>query len=466
MRNQNDLTEISLRELIRKYDCAGPRYTSYPPAPVFSPEFGSTEFQKAIVETEKNTHNENLSLYVHIPFCDTLCYFCGCTTFVTRNHEHVQEYLLRLKKEIDLLAEHAGTHRRVVQLHWGGGTPTYLTPGQIEELGSYLREKFQYSSDAEVSVEVDPRGLSYQHLAALRNVGFNRMSLGVQDFNVVVQVAVNRLQSESLTRQVVDWGRELGFSSLNIDLIYGLPQQTSRSFAETLDRVIDISPDRLAVYNFAYVPWMKKHQRLISRESLPSPDTKVSILTSTIQTLQQSGYEYIGMDHFAKTGDELARARYDGTLHRNFQGYSTKAGSDLYGLGLSSISHFGTYYAQNAKVLSDYYEAIDGSRFATKVGYVMTFDDEVRKHVIMRLMCNVRLDVKDVERKFGIAFHDYFVQALGKLRPLADDGLVQLTDDSIIVTDLGRMFLRNIAMCFDAHAYVGQGAQPVYSRTV
>jgi len=455
-----------LIDKIKKYDCAGPRYTSYPPAPVFSPEFGHNEYRESILATEASPGNPDLSLYMHIPFCDTLCYFCGCTTIVTRNSRIFAEYLSHLKREIGLLAPLINSHREVVQMHWGGGTPTYLSPSQIYDLGSYVRENFSFKKDAEVSVEIDPRDLTYFHLKALRDVGFNRISLGVQDFEPRVQHAVNRNQSEFITRQTIDWSRSLGFSSLNLDLIYGLPFQTVESFTATLDKIIDISPDRIAIYNFAYVPWMKKHQKLIHTEDLPSPETKLEILTTTIEKLSEAGYVYIGMDHFAKPDDELTTAQRNRTLHRNFQGYSTNAGSDLYGFGMSAISHLGRYYAQNFKTLGEYYEALQGQHFATRVGYRMTRDDEIRKFVIMRLMCHLYLSKSEVEHEFKIDFGSYFAGSLEKLCPLAEDELVDIAADSIRVTMEGRLFLRNIALCFDAYTAGVQKQRPLYSRTV
>lgn len=455
----------SLSTLIHKYDVAGPRYTSYPPAPVFSPEFSAADYREAILHQERNFNKDAIALYVHIPFCDTLCYFCGCTTIVTRNRDHLDVYLRSLKREIQLLAPFMNERRRVVQMHWGGGTPTYLTPAQIEDLVDMLYGSFRFDVGAEVSIEIDPRDLSYHHLRMLRRQGFNRISIGVQDFNPVVQKAVNRNQSETVTRQAIDWSRELGFSSINVDLIYGLPLQTVQSFRETLDKVIDISPDRIAIYNFAYVPWIKKHQKLLHPEDLPSSETKVDILVTTIEKLTDAGYVYIGMDHFARPDDELTIAQRTKTLHRNFQGYSTKAGCDLYGLGLSSIGHFGSTYAQNAKTLTDYYAAIERGDFATSVGYRMTTDDRIRKFVIMKLMCDLSLQKKEVEEGFSLKFDDYFEASLQQLQPLAQDGLVHVGQDEITVTELGRLFLRNIAMCFDAYLGERQG-KVLYSRTV
>lgn len=453
-------------QLIRKYECSGPRYTSYPPAPVFSPSFGPDEYETAIRETEERPANKQISLYVHIPFCDTLCYFCGCTTVITRNREQMDTYLRYLLKEIDMLAPRIGKEREVVQIHWGGGTPTYLTPAQIRLLGSRIRERFHVSDASENSVEVDPRDLTRDHLAALRETGFNRISLGVQDFDPKVQRAVNRLQDEALTRRVIDWSRELGFRSLNLDLIYGLPFQTVDSFAATLRKIIDIAPERLAVYNFAHVPWMKKHQILIHPEDLPSGAEKLSLLMMTIDTLSAAGYLYIGMDHFARPDDELAVAQRERTLHRNFQGYSTKAGSDMYAFGMSSIGHFGSVYAQNHKTLLEYQTAIERGRFATHAGYRMTADDKLRKHVIMRLMCHLYLDIPETESAFGIDFHTAFAAELEKLIPLQNDGLLTIGRDAVEISDTGRLFLRNIAMCFDAHLPAMRTQRPLFSKTV
>jgi oxygen-independent coproporphyrinogen-3 oxidase len=453
-------------QLIRKYECSGPRYTSYPPAPVFTTSFGPDDYVAAIGETEERPANKTISLYFHIPFCDTLCYFCGCTTVITRSRDQMEIYVKYLLKEIDLLAPRIGKDREVVQLHWGGGTPTYLTPAQIRQLGARIRERFHLSDSSENSVEVDPRELTRDHLVALRDIGFNRISLGVQDFDPKVQRAVNRLQDEKITRQAIDWSRELGFRSLNLDLIYGLPLQTVDSFSATLDKIIAIAPERLAVYNFAHVPWMKKHQVLIHEEDLPSGADKLSLLMTTIDKLSDAGYLYIGMDHFARPDDELAVAQRERTLHRNFQGYSTKAGSDLYALGMSSISHFGTTYAQNHKTLLEYQTAIERGVFATHAGYRMTADDQLRKFVIMRLMCHLYLDIAETESKFGIDFRATFADALEKLRGLQDDGLLAVSGQAIQISGAGRLFLRNIAMCFDAHLATMRTQRPLYSKTV
>lgn len=452
--------------LLKKYDRPGPRYTSYPTAPLFSPSFTATEYREALRDPNSPGTDTGLSLYFHFPFCDTLCYFCGCTMLVTRDRSRIEEYNRYLKREIDMLAPLVAPGRQVVQLHWGGGTPTHLSPDQIRDVASYIRSRFAFAPDAECSVEIDPRELNRDHIAALAEAGFKRMSMGVQDFDPRVQEAVNRVQPEHMTRDVLTWSRELGFTSVNVDLIYGLPFQTVRSFEETVRRILTFDPDRIAVFNYAHVPWLKPHQKLILQADLPTPERKLEILKMTIETLAANGYAYIGMDHFAKPDDELARAQRGKTLYRNFQGYSTRSGADLYGLGMSSIGHFGRVYAQNQKTLPAYYSAIGSGEFATHVGYHMTDDDVLRKHVIMRLMCDLELDIRDVERRFDIAFHDYFASSLNALASLQDDGLVEIRDDRIAIPEAGRLLLRNIAMPFDAYLDGMTRKTPIFSRTV
>jgi len=453
-------------DLLRKYDRPGPRYTSYPPAPVFTPEFGPEDFQAAILENNAARPRADLSLYVHIPFCDTLCYFCGCTMLVTHRPETIRRYLDHVEREIALVRTWIAPERKVTQLHWGGGTPSYLRPEEIRELAGFIAERFPFGEDPEVGVEIDPRGLTLEHMRAFRESGFNRVSLGVQDFDPVVQQAVNRLQPEEITRRAIEWARELGFRSINVDLIYGLPFQTLDSFARTLEKVIALDPDRIAVFNFAYVPWLKPHQRLIRQEDLPTPEVKLRLLKLTIETLSQAGYIYIGMDHFAKPEDELARAQREKTLYRNFQGYSTRAGADLYAFGMSAISQFDRIYAQNYKELKSYYARIAADRPATALGYRLTDDDVVRRHVIMRLMCDMELTKADVEGQFGLRFDEYFAEALAKLEEFVADGLLRITEEKLIVTDLGRLVIRNIAMCFDAHLERMMRERPIFSRTV
>ncbi len=452
--------------LLKKYDRPGPRYTSYPTAPLFHSAFTAEEYRKEILATNTAGSTSDISLYFHFPFCDTLCYFCGCTMLVTRDRPRIEEYLGYLKKEIGLIAPHIAQGRRVVQLHWGGGTPTHLLPDQIRDIAAFIRSSCTVDPDAEVSVEVDPRELRREHLEALRDSGFNRISMGVQDLDPKVQEAVNRLQPEAMTAEVYTWARDLGYTSINIDLIYGLPFQTLRGFEHTIRKVIEYGPDRIAVFNYAHVPWLKPHQKLIHPEDLPTPEQKLAILKMTIELFCSNGYEYIGMDHFAKPTDELAVAQKKKTLYRNFQGYSTKADADLYGFGMSSISHFQTVYAQNTKNLPEYYRMLDAGRLATHVGYRMTEDDQLRKHVIMRLMCDLELDKASVERKFGIDFDETFSPSLEALKPFEEDGLVVLDPGKITIVGAGRLLLRNIAMCFDAYLDGMMKTKPVFSRTV
>jgi oxygen-independent coproporphyrinogen-3 oxidase len=433
---------------------------------VFSTAFTADDFRQEILATNPLTSHSDISLYFHFPFCDTLCYFCGCTMLVTRDRKRIDEYIRYLKKEIDLVAPAIAPDRRVTQFHWGGGTPTHLSPEQILDIAGYIKKSFQLDPVLEMSVEIDPRELTREHLAALRHVGFNRMSMGVQDFNPRVQEAVNRIQPEEMTTQVFAWAKELGFESINVDLIYGLPLQTMRSFEETVMKTLEFKPDRIAVFNYAHVPWLKPHQKLIHSEDLPTPEQKLEILKRTIETLSSNGYEYIGMDHFAKPDDELTIAQKEKTLYRNFQGYSTKAGADLYGFGMSSISHFQNIYAQNFKTLPEYYKALDAENLATHVGYRMTEDDHIRKHVIMRLMCDLELEKAAVEKKFDIDFDEYFDSSLQSLEQFVDDGLVTLSLDRITIVGAGRLLLRNIAMCFDAYLDKAKSSTPMFSRTV
>lgn len=462
---QKPFSQVDLG-FLKKYDTPGPRYTSYPTAPLFSNTFTSEDYRKEILDTNGSDATSDISLYFHFPFCDTLCYFCGCTMMVTRDRNRIAEYLVYLKKEIDMVAPLLSPHRNVTQIHWGGGTPTHLTPEEILDIGEYIKAKFNVDPEVEMSVEIDPRELTQRHLAMLRHVGFNRMSMGVQDFDERVQKAVNRVQPEELSLQVLKWAEALDFQSINIDLIYGLPFQTVESFEKTVKKVLHFSPERIAAFNYAHVPWLKKHQQLIHPEDLPTPEQKLDILKMTIELLASHNYEYIGMDHFAKPTDELSIAQKEKTLYRNFQGYSTKSGADLYGFGMSSISHFQNIYSQNEKNLPEYYKAIDGGRFATHVGYRMTEDDHIRKHVIMRLMCDLELNIPAVEEKFDISFKEHFESSLVQLQQFVDDGLVELSPEKITIVGAGRLLLRNIAMCFDAYIETMSKTKPVFSRTV
>lgn len=452
--------------LLKKYSAPGPRYTSYPTAPAFSSSFGTSQYQKAIEETNGPGNDAPLSLYFHFPFCDTLCYFCGCTMLITHSRDQIQEYNAYLMREIGMIAPMVSRKRKVIQLHWGGGTPSYLDPDEIREVGAFIRSHFTYDADIEAGVEIDPRGLTLDHMKALRDVGFNRISMGVQDFDFRVQEAVNRVQPESITRDAVNWSRELGFHSINLDLIYGLPHQTMASFEKTVDTVIDISPDRIAVFNYAHVPWLKPHQKLIHPEDLPATDLKLEIFKMTTEKLLDAGYWSVGMDHFAKQTDELAIAQRNRTLYRNFQGYSTKVGCDLYGFGMSAIGHFKETYQQNVKDVREYYDVLKKNTFATHVGYRMTPDDHIRKEVIMRIMCDMEVRKKDIEKQFGIEFDNYFKNAMPKLGSFVDDGLVTLQPDRIIVNGMGRLVIRNIAMSFDAYLEQMIKEKPIFSKTV
>ncbi|MCI0696108.1 oxygen-independent coproporphyrinogen III oxidase [candidate division KSB1 bacterium] len=452
--------------LLQKYDRPGPRYTSYPTAPQFTEAFGPADLRQEIVASNNNGKLTDLSLYFHIPFCDTLCYFCGCHMIITHNRNRIDEYVEYLRREIALVSRMQKTGRRVAQVHWGGGTPTYLSPEQIARLTDAIHQHFELATDAEVSVEIDPRGLTREHLAALRQGGFNRASLGVQDFEPAVQQAVNRIQSYEETRWTMDTLRELGFNSINLDLIYGLPFQTEDSFDRTLDLIVGMNPDRLAVFNYAHVPWMKKHQQVIKPETLPKPEEKLRILKRTIEKLAEAGYVYIGMDHFAKPDDELAAAQKAKTLYRNFQGYSTHAGCDLYAFGISGISQLQNVYAQNLKDIPPYYQRLNNRQLPTSRGYKLTSDDHLRRHVIMRLMCDMMLDKREVEKNFAIVFDDYFAGALAKLEEFRDDDLLALDADTIQITPFGRLFIRNIAMAFDAYLDKIPSIRNLYSRTV
>lgn len=452
-------------ELLKKYDVPGPRYTSYPPAPHFHEGFTHSDYVDEIVKTNYGENLPDLSLYFHIPYCDTLCYFCGCNMIVTRNRERIREYIKYIKNEIDLLRQYLNLNRKAAQLHWGGGTPTSLNPDEIDSLMKYIRQSFQFKEDAEIGCEIDPRGLTRDHLVALRENGFNRISMGVQDFNDKVQKYVNRIQPEEMTTQVVNWVRELGFQSVNLDLMYGLPFQTIQTFEETLDKTIKLSPDRLAVFNYAHVPWMKKHQALIHPEDLPSPQEKLSILKLTIEKLTSSGYVFIGMDHFAKPDDDLAIALKNKKLYRNFQGYSTHAGCDLYAFGITSISQLKNIYAQNFKTEKEYFKAIDDEKLPVLKGYRLNEDDQIRRTVIMKLMCDFELDFSEIENEHKINFKEYFKNSLNSLSEMENEGLVEIKDGKIKVSEMGRLLIRNIAMKFDGFIERKKDEMK-YSRTI
>ncbi|VXD05497.1 coproporphyrinogen III oxidase, SAM and NAD(P)H dependent, oxygen-independent [Enterobacterales bacterium 8AC] len=432
--------------LIQKYNYSGPRYTSYPTALEFNQSYDEAAFKRAAARYPERP----LSLYVHIPFCHKLCYFCGCNKLVTRQTHKADEYLAVLAREIAARAPlFAG--RRVNQMHWGGGTPTYLSKQQISRLMATLRQHFDFLPDAEMSIEVDPREIELDVLDHLRAEGFNRLSMGVQDFNKEVQRLVNREQNEDFIFALIARAKALGFNSTNIDLIYGLPKQTPESFAFTLQRVAELNPDRLSVFNYAHLPNLFAAQRKIKDADLPSAQQKLDILQQTIASLTESGYQFIGMDHFARPNDELAVAQREGKLHRNFQGYTTQGDSDLLGLGVSAISMLGDSYAQNQKELKVYYADVQERGNALWRGLAMTEDDCLRRDVIKTLICNFQLSYQPIEQQYGITFADYFTPDLELLAPFERDGLVVRDEQGIRVTPRGRLLIRNICMCFDIY---------------
>ena len=453
--------EVNL-ELVRKYNVPGPRYTSYPTAPRFTTDIGWTQLADYV--RRNNATDRELSLYYHLPFCRSLCWFCGCTTVITKNQEASATYLNYLEKEMSLMQPLLNPRRKVTQMHFGGGTPTFLLADEIRRLGQSIHQRFQFAENYEAGVEIDPRGVTQDHLAALREAGFNRASIGVQDHNPEVQQAVHRIQPREMSEAVVDWIREAGFHSLNMDLIYGLPHQTPQSFEKTLCSIIALKPDRLAVFSYAHVPWLKHAQNVLASRNLPTAEVKMALLKLTIEKLTSEGYVYIGMDHFARENDELALAQKEKTLQRNFQGYSTHGGADIYAFGMSSISQTDTVYWQNLKDLPHYYEALDQGRSPQIKGYVLTRDDQIRRQTIMRLMCHLSLDLAKLSADFDIDAPRYFEKELASLADLEADGLVKRTDHSVEITDSGRLLIRNIAMRFDA--YLPGEKERRFSKTI
>jgi oxygen-independent coproporphyrinogen-3 oxidase len=439
------------RGLLQKYDRAGPRYTSYPPANRLTEAFTSSDYQATIARRNAGSRIAPLSLYFHLPFCRSPCFFCGCNRIITRDQGRADHYVRYLIKEIGLQAALLAPHLEVGQLHWGGGTPTFLTDGQMTDLIGAIRASFDLAPDAECSIEVDPRAADEHKIKLLGTLGFNRISVGVQDFDPAVQHAVNRIQSEMETRRVVEVARTYGFQSTNIDLIYGLPHQTAITFAHTLERVIDMAPERVALYNYAHLPRLFKAQRHIHEADLPTPEQKLEILRTSIRHLEGAEYVHIGMDHFAKPSDDLHLAQREGRLHRNFQGYSTHADCDLVAMGITGISSFRDAYAQNVRALDSYYAALDRGRLPVFRGIRLTPDDQLRRTVIQTLICNFALSMGEISRNFKIDFCSYFSSELQMLRKMAPDGLLHVNDDSIIVTRKGRLLIRNICMAFDSY---------------
>jgi oxygen-independent coproporphyrinogen-3 oxidase len=449
-------------DLVRKYNVPGPRYTSYPPATRFTEE---VTWRSLADEMLANNRTErDLSIYFHIPFCYSLCWFCGCTTVITKKQGQSATYFDYLQKELAQMATVINPRRKVVQLHWGGGTPTFMKPSEIRELGRAIRDQFKFAADIEAGVEIDPRRITSDHLKALREAGFNRASMGVQDFDPKVQTAVHRIQSREMTENVVKELRLLGFESVNIDLIYGLPFQTVESFERTLDQVLEINPDRLAIFSYAHVPWIKRSQKVLEK-AMPSPDVKLQLLKLIVEKLTGEGdYIYIGMDHFARRNDELAVAQRNKTLRRNFQGYSTRAGADIYSFGMSSISQTQNAYWQNLKELPAYYAALDAGKSPIMRGYLTTEDDRIRRETIMRIMCDLSLNYGEMSQKLGIHFAEYFARELDSLSDMVADGLIRRTTLGLEVTPEGRFFIRNIAMRFDA--YLPKETERRFSKSI
>ena len=451
--------------LIKRYDKSGPRYTSYPTAVQFTENYTEADYRRHAALS--NQTDKALSLYFHLPFCDTICYYCACNKIITKDRSKADPYLSRLHKEIEMQAALFDQHRKVDQLHWGGGTPTFISHDQMRELMAVTRKHFNLHDDdsGEYSIEIDPREVTSDSIQLLRDIGFNRMSLGVQDFNPVVQKAVNRLQTEDQTLGALASARQAGFKSISVDLIYGLPFQTVESFAATLERIIEIDPDRLSIFNYAHLPQLFKPQRRINEDELPSPLEKLDILKMTIERLSAAGYVYIGMDHFAKPDDELAIAQKNNLLYRNFQGYATHADCDLIGLGITSIGTVGRSFAQNVKTMEEYIERIDAGKLAIFRGIEIDDDDIIRRNVIMQLICHFDLKVSDIEAKNNIVFRDYFSDELAELQIMKNDGLIELSEEEIRVTPKGRLLIRNICMVFDRYLKKPQKDQR-YSKAI
>jgi len=443
-------------DLIKRYDKSGPRYTSYPTAVAFTPDFIEDDYRRHADQSNKARAPLSLaplSLYFHIPFCDTICFYCACNKIATRDYSKTGVYLQYIYREMDIQAKLFDSSRVVEQLHWGGGTPTFLNHEEIAELMAYTRKTFTLLDDdsGDYSIEIDPRSVSKDTIKLLREVGFNRFSLGVQDVDKKVQKAVNRIQPVEETQAIIDACRENNAQSVSIDLIYGLPLQTVEGFAKTLQTAIEMNPDRMSIFNYAHLPHIFKPQRRINEDELPSAEEKLDILQQSIDTLTQAGYEYIGMDHFAKPDDELAIAQAEGSLHRNFQGYTTHAECDLIAMGVSSISSISNSYSQNEKDLKGYYAAIDAGKLPIIRGLSLTDDDILRRTIIQQLSCHFALDFKAIEQQYNIQFDEYFATELKDLLPMQADDLLTLSDNDIQVTPAGRMLIRNICMVFDEH---------------
>lgn len=453
-------------ELLKRYDIPGPRYTSYPTANRFTENFTEADYLNALdMRAAGVVAAASLSLYVHIPFCESLCYYCGCNKIVTKHHELAQPYLDKLYLEMEMLFKRLGGRQKVSQLHFGGGSPTFLNNNELTDVMAYLRQYFDLTPNIEASIEVDPRTVSSQRLKHLWDIGFNRLSFGVQDFDENVQKAVHREQSTESVFELVKSAREIGFASISVDLIYGLPLQTVQTFAQTLDKVAALRPDRLSVYSYAHLPHLFKPQRRILAEELPDAATRLSLLSMSIERLQALGYEYIGMDHFALPQDSLTLAKKQGRMQRNFQGYSTHADCDIIGLGVSSISKVGAVYSQNCKDVDSYSTSLDNGHLPVMKGITLDRDDLLRRSVIIALMCQGEILYESIELAFLIDFKQYFAKEIANLQPFVEQGFVEVDTDSIKVTTLGWFFVRALAMTFDKYLQLPQ-EQPRFSRII
>ncbi|WP_353173446.1 oxygen-independent coproporphyrinogen III oxidase [Paracandidimonas soli] len=458
-------SDIQISEaLVRRYDKSGPRYTSYPTADRFLDGFDEVEYIHYLQQRASDPGSPPLSIYIHLPFCQSLCYFCACNKIITQDHSRSAEYIRYLRREVELLAPHLGEKRTVSQLHLGGGSPTFLNAAELDELMRLLHEYFDFSDDAEFGIEIDPRTVDGPIMHRLAGLGFNRTSFGVQDFDPQVQLAVNRIQPVKMVETTLQASRDAGFRSINMDLIYGLPKQTLASFDVTLDHVVRLSPDRIALYNYAHLPSRFKAQRLISAADLPSAEERLQIFLHAMQRLLDAGYIYIGLDHFARPDDELNRARLDYSLHRNFQGYTTRAECDLVGLGVSAIGKVGRSYSQSTRSLKSYYAHLDAGRLPIEKGFGLSSDDVLRADVIMTVMCSNPIDFDSFNRRYDIDFKTYFSKELSELEPFREGGLLEADDQGIRILPTGRLFVRAMGMVFDR--YIGQPTGSTYSRLI
>ncbi len=455
------------KDLISRYDKAGPRYTSYPTAVQFHEEFGYQSYSENALRTNENPVPHPLSLYFHLPFCSTVCYYCACNKIITNNRKHAAPYLKLLHQEIELQAAFFDKDRVVNQLHWGGGTPTFISTEQMTDLMAFTRSHFSLADDdeGEYSIELDPRECNAETISLLRSLGFNRVSLGVQDFNPEVQKSVNRIQTEEETFEIIEASRREGFKSVSLDLIYGLPKQSAGSFSRTLEKVIAMQPDRLSIFNYAHMPDRFKVQKQIKETDLPDPAVKLEIFQNNIDTLIQAGYVYIGMDHFARPDDELAIAQAQGKLTRNFQGYSTHGDCDIVGMGISAISKIGDCYAQNIHAIPKYESCINSGTIPICRGFKLDNDDLLRQYIITQLICHLSLNFSDVEEKYLVDFSEYFYNELQALKIMQDDGLLSIDVEGITISPAGRLLVRNICMVFDKYLSHAKASQ-VFSKAI